>query len=178
MVTENRREKIIKMIKKEKGPITGTELAKIFDVSRQVIVQDIAVLRAQGYNILATSNGYMIPETIQDNKKIYSIVCTHEGYDDMEEELTIMIDAGAKVLDVIVEHPVYGEIRVPLMLESRLDISEFMTKVKKYKAYPLASLTRGDHIHTLEVSSDRAYRRILSSLKEKGYLKADDSTTI
>ena len=91
----------------------------------------------------------------------------------MEEELQIMVDRGAKVLDVIVEHPIYGEIRAPLMIGSRLDVEDFIYKVKKYQAEPLAVLTGGEHIHTLEVPDDRAYHQIVAALEEKGYLSGE-----
>ncbi|MCT4620880.1 MAG: transcription repressor NadR [Marinisporobacter sp.] len=170
MTTEERRKAIIKILKDQKEPITGTNLAKKFKVSRQVIVQDIAVMRAQGENILATSNGYMIPQFGGENKNIKTIICRHKGYTHMEEELKIMVDMGAKVLDVIVEHPIYGEIRSSLMIGSRMDIEDFIKKIKENDAAPLASLTGGDHIHTVEVPNDRAYEKMLEALKEKGYL--------
>ncbi|TCO71017.1 transcription repressor NadR [Marinisporobacter balticus] len=170
MSTEERRKEIIKIFRNKEKTTTGAELAKKFNVSRQVIVQDIAVMRAQGENILATSNGYMIPKFDGKKKNIKTIVCRHEGYIHMEEELKIMVDMGAKVLDVIIEHPIYGDIRSTLMIGSRMDIEDFIGKVKKNQAAPLASLTGGEHIHTIEVPNDRAYHKIIALLKEKGYL--------
>ncbi|WP_129598714.1 transcription repressor NadR [Anaerophilus nitritogenes] len=169
MTTDERRKEIISILKKNTEPITGTELSKKFGVSRQVIVQDIAVIRAEGYNILATSNGYLIPTIDEKKRNIQTIVCSHDRYDQIEEELTIMVDMGAKVLDVIVDHPVYGEIRSSLMIGSRMDIEDFMEKVKKSSAQPLSALTGGEHIHTIEVPNDRAYEKIIRKLKEKGY---------
>jgi len=175
MITEKRRNKILELLKNSKNPLTGTELAKLFEVSRQVIVQDIAVLRAQGQNILATSNGYMIPQFGGKRKRIITIVCRHEGYDSMEEELKIMVDAGAKVLDVVVEHPVYGEIRSSLMIQSRMDLEEFMTRVRRNQAEPLSSLTGGEHIHTLEVPNEKSTSKIVDALTEKGYFIKGES---
>lgn len=170
MNTEERRKKILEMLMDRKHPITGTELAKMFKVSRQIIVQDIAVIRAKGQNVLATSNGYIIPKDDGKNKKIITLISKHKGYESMEEELRIMVDSGAKILDVIVEHPVYGEIRTSLMIQSRLEIDEFMEKVRGNKAEPLASLTGGEHIHTLEVPSEKAHKRIIEELSKKGFL--------
>lgn len=169
MLTEKRRYELLEMLKKNGGPLTGTELSKLFDVSRQVIVQDIAVLRAQGNEILATSNGYMMPRTDKKGKKIITLVCRHEGYESMEEELMIMVDAGAKVLDVMVEHPIYGKIRSPLMIQSRLELQEFISRVRKNQAEPLSSLTGGEHIHTIEISNEKSHRRIIDKLTERGY---------
>ncbi|MFZ5965547.1 MAG: transcription repressor NadR [Bacillota bacterium] len=170
MQTEKRRQEILKILMGYHEPITGTELSKRFDVSRQVIVQDIAVIRAQGHDVIATSNGYMILKQNRKEKNIKTVVCKHEGYKAIEEELKIMVDMGAKVLDVIVEHPVYGEIRVPLMICSRMDLEEFLERVRREQAEPLSSLTGGEHIHTLEVPNDRVFEKMIKTLREKGYL--------
>jgi len=172
-MTEERRRKILEILNYSDEPITGSDLAKKFDVSRQVIVQDIAVLRAKGINIMATSNGYYISNINEKNRNIKIVVCNHEGYDSIEEELRIMVDMGAKVLDVIVDHPLYGEIRCPLMINSRYDLENFIKKVKEVKAEPLASLTDGEHIHTIEVPNDEIYDIILKKLNEAGILVKD-----
>ena len=52
---EERREKIIQKLKTSEKPISATTFAKIFDVSRQVIVQDVALLRANGNSIISTN---------------------------------------------------------------------------------------------------------------------------
>ena len=170
MLTKDRRKEIIKILNKNEEPLKGTELANKFCVSRQVIVQDIAVIRAQGHNILATSTGYIMPKLNTKNKNIKTIVCRHEGYENMEEELKIMVDMGAKVIDVIIEHSVYGEIRCPLMISSRMDLEDFIEKIRNNKGEPLSSLTGGAHIHTLEVPNNRSYNKIIELLTEKGYL--------
>ena len=172
-MTDERRKNILDILNSNDEPITGTHLAKKFNVSRQVIVQDIAVLRAKGINIMATSNGYYISKVDKDERNIKTVLCKHEGYESIEEELRIMIDMGAKVLDVIVIHPVYGEIRCPLMVNSRYDMDKFTKKVKDAKAEPLASLTDGEHIHTIEVPNDEVYEIILKKLNEAGFLVKD-----
>ncbi|MCT4563314.1 MAG: transcription repressor NadR [Maledivibacter sp.] len=172
-MTEERREQILYILNTKDEPITGSDLAKKFNVSRQVIVQDIAVLRAKGINIMATSNGYYISKRNEDNRNIKTIICKHEGYDSIEKELTIIIDMGGKVLDVIIDHPVYGEIRCPLMINSRYDLEKFVKKVKEVKAEPLAVLTGGEHIHTIEVPNDEVYDIILNKLNNIGFLVKD-----
>jgi len=169
-MTEERRKEIVRILKSREKPIVGSELAKRFNVSRQVIVQDIAVLRARGLNIISTSNGYFIAEAKDEGKNIVTVVCSHFGYDAMMKELSIMIEMGAKVIDVIVSHPVYGEIRCPLMLNSKYELDQFIEKVRRYKAQPLATLTDGEHIHTLEVPNEEVYRLILEKLEEEGIL--------
>ncbi|WP_432662127.1 transcription repressor NadR [Wukongibacter baidiensis] len=173
MITDERRRKLLDILNSKDEPITGTDLSKRFNISRQVIVQDIAVLRAQGMNIMATSNGYYIPQINEDKRNIKTVICNHSGYESIEDELRIMIDMGAKVLDVIVDHPVYGEIRCPLMINSRYDLEKFIKKVKDVKAEPLASLTDGEHIHTIEVPCDEVYYIIKEKLDEAGILVKD-----
>jgi transcriptional regulator of NAD metabolism len=68
-VSETRRKAILEKLETSSDPITGTALADFFQVSRQVIVQDIALLRASGLGILATSNGYLIPKA-QDTERL------------------------------------------------------------------------------------------------------------
>ncbi len=173
MLTKKRRGDILDILSSRDEPITGADLGELFDVSRQVIVQDIAVLRAKGSNIMATSNGYYIPQIREDNRNIETIVCNHKGYESIENELAIIIDMGGKVLDVIVMHPVYGEIRCPLMISSRYDLERFIKSAKKEKAEPLASLTDGEHIHTIEVPNKKVYNIIRKKLEEEGILVKD-----
>ncbi len=172
-MTDKRRDEILEILNTKEGPITGSELAKRFEVSRQVIVQDIAVLRAQGINIMASSNGYYIPTPNYNSNNIATIVCKHEGYQSIKDELTVIVDMGGKILDVIVMHPVYGEIRCPLMIDSRYELEKFITKVKEERAEPLASLTGGEHIHTIEVPNSKVLDIIKEKLDEKGILVRD-----
>lgn len=159
-----RRKKILDTLNKNRKPVKGTELSKKFNVSRQVIVQDIALLRARGEDILATPQGYIIPKAYKENKLTRKIVCKHEGYDEIEDELKTIIDLGGKIVDVIVEHPLYGEIKSPLEISSRLDLKEFMENIIKTKAEPLSSLTEGIHIHTIEVDDEESFERIKEAL--------------
>ena len=170
MESVDRREGILKLLKEKNGPVKGTDIAKMYDVSRQVIVQDIAILRARGEEIIATPQGYMIMEDYSTNKLVKTIVCKHTEYDEIDDELKAVVDMGGKVLDVIVEHPVYGEIKSPLMISSRMEVQDFMEKLMSQKAEPLSSLTEGVHIHTIEVPNEEAYDRIKKSLIKKGYL--------
>jgi uncharacterized protein len=172
VVSEKRRSEIFLKLSEINKPIKGTKLAEIFQVSRQVIVQDIAILRAQGAEIIATPNGYIIYK--RNNEGIIkTIVSKHQDYDAIEDELQIMVDYGAKILDVIVEHPLYGEIKGMLDIRCKEDVEEFMKKIKHVKAEPLSSLTEGVHIHTIEVPSEKSYEKIKEALIQKGYLITD-----
>lgn len=165
-----RREEILKLLTEKNKPIKGMDLADKLGVSRQVIVQDIAILRAKGESILATPQGYIIPTIEEKNNIIKTIVCKHTTYEEIENELKTIVDIGGKVLDVVVEHPLYGEIKSPLMIGSRLDVAQFMKNLKKTKAEPLSMLTDGVHIHSIQVEDEKTLKRIEKVLKEKNYL--------
>ena len=169
MKSEERREEILTRLQESNSTIKGTDLANIFKVSRQIIVQDVAILRAQGFHIIATPQGYVIPKK-DKNKLIKTLALKHKTYEGMQEELQIMIDHGAKVIDVIVEHPVYGEIRGLLDIGYKKELDEFMDKVTKENAEPLSSLTEGIHIHTIEVPDEDSYEKMKLDLIKKNYL--------
>ncbi|NLV88724.1 MAG: transcription repressor NadR [Tissierellia bacterium] len=169
-----RRDKILNILENAQEPVKGTELAERLNVSRQVIVQDIALLRAKGKNILATPRGYILPKGFEKEKLTKTIVCVHYNNEELEEELRIIVDLGGKIIDVIVEHPLYGEIRSQLQIGSRYDLDLFMKEFKKTKAEPLSSLTGGIHLHTIEVEDEEAFDRIRNKLLEKKYLIEED----
>ena len=54
-----RRQEIIRLLSRTSGPISGSSLSGMLGVSRQVIVQDIALLRTE-HPILATAQGYLL----------------------------------------------------------------------------------------------------------------------
>jgi hypothetical protein len=149
-------------------PIRGGDLARRFRVSRQCVVQDIAILRASGEQIIATPQGYRLPV----GKKLAQraiLACRH-GFEETEEELQILVDNGVRILDVLIEHPLYGELRGALMLESRADVENFLDQVKTSKASLLSSLTGGVHLHTVEASRPEMIARAKTQLRSKGFL--------
>lgn len=174
MDAKERRKQIIDILNKSDKPVKGTDIAKKLGVSRQVIVQDVAILRARGENILATPQGYLITKTYTNNKITRTIACKHKDNFEIEEELKIILDYGGKILDVIVEHPLYGEIKSQLQIGSRHDLEEFIRNLKMTKAEPLSTLTDGVHIHTIEVKDDETFDRIKNKLLEKKYLIRED----
>jgi len=170
MNASERRNQIINLIKDAKEPVSGFYLAKFLNVSRQVIVGDVALLRAGGHDIIATPKGYIMNDVRpNENALVKTIACQHSS-DGMEEELCIMVDEGASVLNVIVEHPVYGQITGDLHVASRHDVTEFLDKLGAECAKPLSQLTNGIHLHTIECRDQASYERILRRLKDKGYL--------
>ena len=165
---EDRRRRIVERMQHLHAPVSGSELAEHFEVSRQCIVQDIAILRAGGAEIVATPRGYRLPDSIQlGHREI--IACNHAP-ERTEEELQILVDHGVKVLDVIVEHPVYGELRGSLMLESRADIEDFLQQMHLRQASLLSSLTGGIHLHTVEAHRAEMVTRAKAQLRERGFL--------
>ncbi|MBP2626857.1 MAG: hypothetical protein H6Q68_1568 [Firmicutes bacterium] len=169
MDAKERRVKLLEKLKDAEGPLTGTWLAKEFNVSRQVIVGDFAILRAAGTAVYATPQGYVLP-TVESSKTMrVKLACKHER-ENLEQELTIIIDNGGKVLDVVVEHPLYGELTANLMLASRRDLTDFLRKLDASHAEQLASITGGVHVHTVEVSDDETLSRIKDELRMKGIL--------
>jgi len=173
-MTEKRREDILKILRDSRSPVKGSSLAEKFKVSRQVIVQDIAILRARNIYIMANSNGYYIHKPSGANRNIKTIFVKHGGFDEIERELQTIVDMGAKILDVIVMHPIYGEIRCPLEINSRYELDRFLEESRRSSAAPLSTLTNGEHIHTLEVPNDMMFEKIEEALDEMGMLaKAD-----
>lgn len=164
-----RREKIISILKNRKEePISGTELAKQLGVSRQVIVQDIALLRAVNKNILSTTKGYLL--YYQEAEKVNRCFMVKHTNDLIEDELCTIVDHGGKVLDVIVMHDIYGEIRTDLIISNRKDVYDFVKKVNEKQTVPLKELTDGTHLHTVEADSENVLDNIEVALREKGYL--------
>lgn len=167
MKANKRRQRILELLD-NKQPRKGTELAGLLGVSRQVIVQDVAVLRAGGVNIIATPQGYLLPGPGTYCRRTFA--CQHD-LAGLERELQIMVDYGGKVIDVIVEHPLYGEIRGYLMLASRYDIQKFVIGLKESGARPLYVLTgNGVHLHTVEAPEEKILDIIEANLARAGFL--------
>ena len=167
MNTLERRQRILDYLKEADHPLSATALAQKVAVSRQIIVGDVALLRAAGEGITATPRGYVLerPRT----GVVGTVACLHSG-EDMERELTLMVDQGCTVENVIVEHPVYGQLTGPLELSSRYDISEFIRKVEKNAARPLSALTDGIHLHTLRCPDRETLDRTVAALEREGFL--------
>jgi len=160
---QDRRDAIARELERSPAPLSATALAKQFSVSRQVIVGDIALLRAAGADITATPRGYIIPRSAAGLKR--TLACRHGG-DRMETELNAMVDQGCTVLDVIVEHPIYGQLTGPLNLSSRYDVSQFICRAQQHAAPPLSQLTEGIHLHTVLCPDQAAFDRVRQALRQ------------
>jgi transcriptional regulator of NAD metabolism len=170
---EARRQNILAILRRTGGPVAGAELAQSLRVSRQVVVQDVALLRARGHRILATPHGYL---ALEGGARVStSIAARHTGLVELEDEMATVVALGGTVVDITVEHPLYGEIRGMLMVRSHDDVRAFVARLRESGAAPLSSLTRGVHLHTLEAESDAALAQIVRALREKGYLVEGES---
>lgn len=162
-----RREHILQDLQKSQSAIKGSSLAKAYGVSRQVIVQDIALIRALGAAVVSTSEGYVIYAVDQNSyKRVY---CVNHENDDLEEELLIFVDNGGRVLNTIIEHVIYGEIVVDMHLNSRRQVKAFIQKTGQEDFTPLMALTNGNHYHTIEADSEQILDDIETELKARGW---------
>ena len=164
MTAKERREQIYQQL--TTAPVSATALAKQFAVSRQVVVGDIALLRAEGCNIIATARGYIIPD---EAALTYRIATAHTAQQTCEE-LYLMVDCGCTVQDVIVEHPVYGQLTAALQLSSRYDVDQYMEKMASCDARPLSLLTEGVHVHTVSCPNEEVFHYLQSQLRKSGML--------
>ncbi|MCL2571984.1 MAG: transcription repressor NadR [Defluviitaleaceae bacterium] len=172
MDASSRRETILELINQGNAPVSASSLAKRLNVSRQVIVGDIALLRAQGHDIIATARGYMIPEFREPNQYIGKIACSHSP-ENTEDELYSIVDLGAVVVNVIVEHELYGEMTGQLNLRSREDVDVFIRKVKSSEIKLLSELTMGVHLHTINCNDKIHFEQVCQALDKAGYLYSD-----
>ncbi|HHV09663.1 MAG TPA: transcription repressor NadR [Clostridiales bacterium] len=174
MEGRERREQLVKILRESSEPVSGTELSRRLGVSRQVIVQDIALLRAQELNIFATTKGYLIYQL--ERSSVRRIFQVKHSNDQIEDELCTIVDNGGKILDVQVEHEIYGEIGTELIIRNRQDVYDFVKKVEEEKIVPLKELTYGIHKHTIEADTEETLNRVGLALAKKGYLMEPSPT--
>ena len=148
-------------IKNSDRPVSGSALAKTFQVSRQVIVQDIALIRAEGNNVISTNRGYILnaPHTVS---RIFKV---HHTDADLENELCGIVDLGG-----MVNHRVYGHIEAELNIGSRRQVENFMEDIRNGKSSPLKNITSDYHYHKVEAESEEILDMIQDMLKRRGFL--------
>lgn len=169
MTGEERRLQILNAIKEADAPISGAALAKKYHVSRQIIVQDIARLRAASYDIFSTNRGYMINLP----SGLTRTFCVSHTDDEIEDELNSIVDMGGSAVDVFVKHEVYGSLKAPLNISSRRQVKLFVDEIRTGKSSPLKNLTSGLHWHTVEADSEETLDLIEEELARKGYLRSE-----
>ena len=161
-----RREEILKILKNSDKPVPGTDLANLLDVSRQVIVQDMALIRANGIDVMATNRGYVVHGG-KEVSRVFKVLHTDAQ---VEEELNLFVDLGAKVEDVFVYHKVYGVIKVPMNIKSRRDVRAYMEGITSGKSTNLMNLTSNYHYHTIVAEDEQTLDMIQDELNQRGFL--------
>lgn len=163
---QERREQILKILKTSERPVAGTELARQLCVSRQVIVQDMALIRANGIDVMATNRGYVLYDTHQASR-VFKVIHTDNQ---VEEELNLFVDLGGKVEDVFVYHKIYGVIKVPMNIKSRKDVRKYMEGISSGKSTNLMKLTSNYHYHTIIAEDEQTLDMIQDELSQRGFL--------
>lgn len=171
VVGEERRRLIIDTLQSAVKPITGRALGEMTNVSRQVIVGDITLLKAKNEPIVATSQGYIY---IQDQATLgkieKTIVCKHTP-DQTMEELNILVDNGITVKDVKIEHPVYGDLSASIMVSNRNEVIEFIKRIRESEASYLSKLTEdGIHLHTIVADNEDQIKNAEEALRKADIL--------
>lgn len=167
---EMRRAEILRLLKERGAPLSGMALSKELGVSRQVIVQDIALIRAENHNILSTNKGYIYRIASEESTQPKRVFYVRHTNEEVLDEFITVLELGGTVLDVAVEHEIYGQIRVDLLIETPQDAQEFVNKLAKCKDNPLKVLTDDCHYHTIAAPSEKLLDLIQQALAQKNFL--------
>ena len=164
MTGVQRRKKILEMLGQSSTPLSGGALGRAVGVSRQVVVQDIALLRTEGHPVLATARGYVL-EVPHQTERLFKMCHTTEQ---TREELNTIVDLGGEVLDVMVNHRIYGKVSAPLNIRSRRDVEAFVENIRTGRSTPLLNVTSGYHFHHVAADQEEILDEIEAALREKG----------
>ncbi|CAG9607952.1 transcription repressor NadR [Pseudoneobacillus rhizosphaerae] len=174
LLGDERRNWILELLKESGHPITGSDLATKTNVSRQVIVGDITLLKAKSEPIIATSQGYMYLKGSSPVIFVERIIACLHSPELAEEELNLLVDHGVTVKDVKIEHPVYGDLTASIMVSNRQEVKQFMKKVLETKAAFLSELTDGIHLHTISAPSEELLDKAEQALLKANFLIKND----
>ncbi len=166
MAASARRKKLISLLGESDLPLSGAKLGSRTGVSRQIVVQDIALLRAEGYPIVSTARGYLLEQRRQA-LRVFKVCHTDEQ---AEDELTTITDFGGRVLDVMVNHRIYGKVTAPLDIKNRRDIRRFVDDLQSGRSTLLLNVTSGYHFHTVSAEREEMLDEIEEALRGKQYL--------
>jgi transcriptional regulator of NAD metabolism len=161
-----RREGVLDALRTASAPLSGAQLARRFGVSRQVIVQDVALLRTQGHPIEALHAGYVL----KGPAGCVRLVKVRHSEDQIEDEMCTVVDLGGALLDTVVNHRVYGTLSAPLNVRNRRDVARFIEDMRTGVSSPLSRVTDGYHYHHIEAESEAVLDEIEAALARKGYL--------
>lgn len=167
---DERRQFLLQLLKDSSVPITGSDLAAKTNVSRQVIVGDITLLKAKKEPIIATSQGYMYLRNGAGGPDFERVIASTHKPEDTEEELNLLVDHGVTVKDVKIEHAVYGDLTASIMVSNRQEVKQFLEKLKSTKASLLSELTGGIHLHTISAPSESALDNAERGMRQAGFL--------
>lgn len=162
----DRRKLLLSMMRNTDVPLSGGTLGKETGVSRQVVVQDIALLRTQGYPIISTARGYFLDEP-KLATRIFKVCHTDEQ---VQDELTTIVDLGGCVVNVMVNHRAYGKLDAPLNIKNRRDVQVFVNDLRTGKSTPLLNVTSGYHFHKVSAESEEILDEIEDALSKKNFL--------
>ena len=166
MKSDERRKSIVNLLLSEKRAVSGGELSEKYDVSRQIIVKDISILKEQGLDIVATSSGYVIKSS-PFVERVFKVFHTTEQ---TEDELQAIVDLGGIVADVYVWHKAYGKMEAKLNISSRKQIAQFIENVRTGKSVELMHITGGYHYHTVRADSEEILDQIEAELSKRNYI--------
>ena len=169
MKAPERRKAIINALITEQKPISGGRFSKELGVSRQIIVQDVSILKAEGYDIISTHYGYLLHSTPLC-ERVFKL---HHTTETTEDELCTIVDLGGTIVDVFVWHKVYGKVSAPLNIFSRLQVKQFLEGVRTGKSTELMNITGGYHYHTVRAESTEVLDLIEKALADKGFIAAE-----
>ena len=167
MTTAQRREEILTLLNQADAPIAAKDLAARFGVSRQVIVQDLAVIRASRPNIISTNRGYILQQQETGCLREFKVRHTPEQ---AGQELNLIVDHGGRVKNISISHRVYGRVTAEMDIRSRQDVNEFVQAINSSHSSVLSSATSGYHYHLIEASSQERLDLIGEQLKKAGFL--------
>ena len=168
MTGAERRKLIINLMKESDKPLSGAALGEATGVSRQVVVQDIALLRSEGYSILATARGYLLDAPGEE--KFSRLFKVFHDESRTEEELKLIVDLGGCVEDVMVNHKVYGKVSAPLQIKNRRDVQAFLKSLENGKSTPLLKVTSGYHFHRVSADESEILDEIEDALRQNDFL--------
>jgi len=168
MQAEQRRQAVLEILQQSSQPISAGALASRFSVSRQIIVQDMALLRTRSdLEIISTYQGYVLHRTDKPFSRVFKVRHSTER---TEEELLEIVDLGGHVEDVFVYHRVYGVVKGQLDIRSRKDVRAFMQRLKDSRSAPLMLITDEYHYHTVTAGDQETLDQIQQRLGELGLL--------
>lgn len=163
MTGSERREQLIACLQQAEKPVSGQVLAEKLQVSRQVIVQDIALLRACGNGIASTNRGYVLRKGANQAARLVKVRHTPQQ---IEEEMNAVVDLGGCVVDVMVNHRTYGVLTAPLDIKNRRDVRGFLSDLAQGISTPLSTLTDGYHFHHISAESEEVLDEIEAALAD------------